>query len=97
MIRPMCSFVGGGGRVMVAIDVGRGLSAKSRLAILRGVEGINRHSEIATATKINPSGKCIPRGFVRREKIRRRDISDLILHRFNGSPSQRVTQKIIGR
>ena len=67
----------------VAIDVGKGLSEISRLAILSGVDGISRHKEIATATRINPSGKWIPRGFVRRENMRRRDISRLILLRFN--------------
>ena len=67
----------------VAIEVGKGLSEISRLAILSGVDGINRPKEIATATRINPSGKRIPRGFVRRENMRRRDISRLILHRFN--------------
>src|SRR5689334_1177181 len=87
---PMCSGVGGGGRVMVPRAVGRGLSETSLLAILRGVEGIKRQSEIAIATSMSPSGKCIPRGLVRRLKIRRRDIISLILHRFE---SQKGTRK----
>jgi hypothetical protein len=53
--------------------------------ILRGVDGTNRHNAIRTATNINPRGSRKPRGFVRREKIFRRDIILLILHPFDTS------------
>ena len=89
MMCPMCSGVGGGGRVTVPRAVGRGLSDTSLLAMLRGADGISRQSEIAIATRINPSGKCIPRGLVRRLKIRRRDIISLILHRFESGKGTR--------
>jgi phosphopantothenate synthetase len=63
---------------------------------LIGVEGINKHKAINTATIINPRGSRKPRGLVRREKIFRRDIILLILHPFDRArESQRAGDGVV--
>ena len=74
MMRPICSLVGGGGFVKVASAVGMAFSVMGWFDRFSGVDGINRHRTMRTATNINPRGSRKPRGFVRREKIFRRDI-----------------------
>jgi hypothetical protein len=58
MIRPMCSLVGGGGKVSVGGGGGK-VKPKgcSRTVKLIGLAGINKHSPITMTTRIKPIGK----------------------------------------